>query len=106
VALYARTSSADQKADLDRQTARLVEYASQQGWAVTKAVSEIGSGLNGHRPRLMRLLSGPKVTTIVVEHRDRLMRSGFEYGEAALRRRDGGWWSPSSVRSRMTWSRT
>ena len=84
VALYARVSSADQKADLDRQIARLVEYASQQGWAVTKAVSEIGSGLNGHRPKLMRLLSDPKVTAIVVEHRDRLMRFGFEYVEAAL----------------------
>jgi predicted site-specific integrase-resolvase len=84
VALYARVSSADQKADLDRQMARLVEHASHQGWAITKAVAEIGSGLNGHRPRLMRLLSDPKVTAIVVEHRDRLMRFGFEYVEAAL----------------------
>jgi putative resolvase len=84
VVLYARVSSADQKADLDRQIARLVEHASQQGWAVTKAVPEIGSGLNGHRPKLMRLPSDPRITTIVVEHRDRLMRFGFEYVEAAL----------------------
>ncbi len=84
VALYARVSSADQKADLDRQIARLVAYASEQGWAVTRVVSEIGSGLNGRRSKLMRLLSDPKVTTIVVEHRDRLMRFGFEYVEAAL----------------------
>jgi putative resolvase len=80
VALYARVSSADQKADLDRQIARLVAYASEHGWAVTRAVSEIGS----HRPKLIRLLSDPKVGTIVVEHRDRLMRFGFEYVEAAL----------------------
>ncbi len=84
MSLYARVSSADQKADLDRQIARLVEYASQQGWAVTKAVSEIGSGLNGHRPKLVRLLADPRVTTIVVEYRDRLMRFGFAYVEAAL----------------------
>jgi len=32
----------------------------------------------------MRLLSEPKVRTIVVEHRDRLMRFGAEYVEAAL----------------------
>ncbi len=83
-ALYARVSGADQKADLDRQIARLVAYADEQGWAVTRAVSEIGSGLNGHRPRLMRVLSDPQVTTIVVEHRDRLMRFGFESVEAAL----------------------
>lgn len=84
VALYARVSSTDQKSDLDRQVARLVEYANAQGWMVAKAVTEIGSGLNGHRPKLIRLLADPKVRTIMVEHRDRLMRFGFEYVEAAL----------------------
>ncbi len=83
VAVYARVSGADRKADLDRQIARPVAYAGEQGWGVTRAISEIGSGLNGHRPKLMRLLSDPKVTTIVVEHRDRPMRFGFEYVEAA-----------------------
>lgn len=84
VALYARVSSADQKADLDRQIARLVAFANEQGWAVAKTVAEIGSGLNGRRPKLLRLLSDPTATTIVVEHRDRLMRFGFDYVEAAL----------------------
>ncbi len=84
VALYARVSSADQKVDLDRQIARLVAYASEHGWAVTRVVSEIGSGLNGHRPKLIRLLSDASVGTIIVEPRDRLMRFGFEYIEAAL----------------------
>jgi putative resolvase len=32
----------------------------------------------------MRLLRTPAVTTVVVEHRDRLMRFGFEYVESAL----------------------
>jgi predicted site-specific integrase-resolvase len=32
----------------------------------------------------MRVLSDPAVQTIVVEHRDRLARFGFEYIEAAL----------------------
>ncbi|AEJ42390.1 Resolvase domain protein [Alicyclobacillus acidocaldarius subsp. acidocaldarius Tc-4-1] len=84
VALYARVSSADQKADLDRQIARLMEFATEQRLVVVKAVTEIGSGLNGHRPKLMKLLSNPDAHTIVVEHRDRLMRFGFEYVEAAL----------------------
>jgi len=84
VALYARVSSADQKADLDRQVARLAVYAAEKSWRVTEVVKEIGSGLNGHRRGLMRLLHDPKVTTVVVEHRDRLMRFGFEYVEAAL----------------------
>ena len=40
--------------------------------------------MNGRRRGLMRLLRMPVVTTIVVEHRDRLMRFGFEYVDAAL----------------------
>jgi predicted site-specific integrase-resolvase len=52
--------------------------------AVAKTVTEIGSGLNGRRRKLMRLLSDPEVTTIIVEHRDRLARFGFEYIETAL----------------------
>jgi putative resolvase len=44
---------------------------------VVRSVSEIGSGLNGHRAKIMRLLSDPAVQTIVVEHRDRLARFGW-----------------------------
>ena len=85
VAIYARVSSSDQKGDLDRQIARLLEYANRQGWAVAQTVGEVGSDLNGHCPKLLKLLADPRVKTIVVEHRDRLMRFGFEYVEAALR---------------------
>ena len=84
VALYARVSSADQKSDLDGQIARLVQYANGQGWSVSRAVTETGSGLNGRRPKLMKLLADPKVRTIVAEHRDRLMRFGCEYVESAM----------------------
>jgi putative resolvase len=84
VAIYARVSSADQKADLERQLGRLAEYASRERLTVVRSVSEIGSGINGHRAKLMRLLSDPAVQTIVVEHRDRLARFGSEYIEAAL----------------------
>jgi len=83
-ALYARVSSADQKADLDRQLARLAAFAAQQRLHVVDTVREVGSGLNGHRKGLMRLLRNPAVQTVVVEHRDRLMRFGFEYVESAL----------------------
>lgn len=83
-AIYARVSSADQKNDLDRQLARLTEFAVAQKLPVVDAVKEVGSGLNGHRKGMMRLLHNPAAQTIVVEHRDRLMRFGFEYVEAAL----------------------
>ncbi len=84
VAIYARVSSSDQKADLDRQLARLIEFANSRGLAVTETVSEIGSGLNGRRSKLLSLLKNAKVGTVVVEHRERLARFGVEYIEAAL----------------------
>lgn len=46
-ALYARVSGSDQRADLERQLARLSLFAVRQGLPVSKAVSEVGSGLNG-----------------------------------------------------------
>ena len=84
VAIYARVSSHDQKKDLDRQVARLVLFANAKGWSVTQTITEIGSGLNGHRPKLMKLLTNSKVKMILIEHRDRLMRFGVEYVESAL----------------------
>lgn len=82
--LYARVSSSDQKDDLDRQLARLTEYAVSQKFPIVDAVKEIGSGLNGHRKGMLRLLSNPDIQIIIVEHRDRLMRFGLEYVESSL----------------------
>ena len=82
--LYARVSAHDQRADLDRQVARLTAWATGKGIAAAEVVTEVGSGLNGNRPRLKRLLADPTVATIVVEHRDRLARFGVEYLQAAL----------------------
>ena len=84
VALYARVSSSDQRGDLERQLARLVEVATSAGLAPTKVVTEVGSGLNGSRSKLKALLRDPAVGVIVVEHRDRLARFGVEYVEATL----------------------
>src|SRR5215469_6726360 len=84
VVVYARVSSHDQRGDLERQLGRLVAWAAEHGMAVTQTVSEVGSGMNGARPRLRRLLADPSIGSIVVEHRDRLARLGAEYIEAAL----------------------
>jgi putative resolvase len=45
---------------------------------------EVGSGMNGSRSKLRRLLADPRVTMVVVEHRDRLARMNAELVEAAL----------------------
>jgi predicted site-specific integrase-resolvase len=79
-ARYARVSSADQAAGLDRQRQRLQDYAAAKGYTVAKEVSEMTSGLNDHRPKLSKLLMDlTTIGTIVVEHRDRLTRFGAEY---------------------------
>ena len=57
VAIYARVSSSDQKKDLEGQIARLVLYANEKGWVISHTITEIGSGLNGHRPKLIKLLT-------------------------------------------------
>src|SRR5258706_11363099 len=88
VVVYARVSSADQRADqragLDRQVARVTTWVTGQNMAVSRVVTEVGSTLNGRRKKLLGLLRDPDATTIVVEHRDRFARFGAEYLEAAL----------------------
>ncbi|MEU4645787.1 IS607 family transposase [Micromonospora sp. NPDC023814] len=84
VVVYAGVSSAEQRADLDRQVARVVAWATGQNLPVSQVVTEVGSALGGHREKFLALLRDPAVTTIVVEHRDRFARFGAEYVEAAL----------------------
>ncbi|MFC9394500.1 IS607 family transposase [Streptomyces sp. NPDC057027] len=84
VGLYARVSSHDQKGDLARQTVRLSEWAAKAGHRVVRIESEIASGMNGARSKARRLLADPAVTTVVVEHKDRLGRMNVELVEAAL----------------------
>ena len=49
VGLYARVSSHDQRADLDRQVARLSEWAAQGNAPVVRVEAEVGSAMNGAR---------------------------------------------------------
>ena len=79
IALYARVSSADQKSDLERQVQRLRDYAAARGYQVAKEVTEIASGLNDSRPKFLKLLADPTIGTIIVEHRDRSTRFGWNY---------------------------
>jgi len=46
--------------------------------------AEVGSGMNGARRKVQRLLADPRVATVVVEHRDRLGRMNTELVQAAL----------------------
>ncbi|QTA83619.1 Resolvase N-terminal domain-containing protein [Desulfonema limicola] len=76
---YARVSSSENKKNLEIQAERLCSYCAAKGWQIKEVVKECASGLNDNRPRLTKLLKNPVVTRIVVEHKDRLTRFGFNY---------------------------
>jgi len=79
VVVYARVSSSENKKNLDSQAERVAAFCNANGWIVDEIIKECGSGLNDKRPKLTKLLARGKATRIVVEHKDRLTRFGFEY---------------------------
>lgn len=85
VAIYARVSFHEHRANLERQAERLEDYCAAKGYQVSKVVKEIGSGVNDNRAKFLALLEDQRMTTIVVEHKDRATRFGFRYLETLLR---------------------
>ena len=83
-AAYARVSSTKQKNDLEKQTNRILRYAAENDIKIDKIVEETASGMNGNRPKLNKLLADPDYD-IIVEHRERLTRFGYEMVENALK---------------------
>ena len=85
VAIYTRVSSAENKDNLEGQANRLRDYCAAKGYPVAWVVKEIGSGVNDTRPKLLQLLTDPSVSVIIVEHKDRLTRFGYNYLEQLLK---------------------
>lgn len=79
VVIYARVSSHKQKDDLERQVQRLSDFCVARGMVVSKIFKEIASGMNDKRPKLHSILQDDTITKVVVEHKDRLTRFGFNY---------------------------
>lgn len=79
IVTYARVSSSENKSNLKSQSNRLVSFCNANGWIVKETIEEIGSGLNDNRKKLMKLLESKLPTKIVIEHKDRLTRFGFNY---------------------------
>ena len=81
VVVYCRVSSPSQKPDLVNQRHLLELFCAGRGLEVDEWIEEIGGGLNFKRKKLLELindiLSG-KVKTLVVAHKDRLTRFGFD----------------------------
>jgi len=80
VCIYARVSSSQNKENLNSQVKRLEQYCEARGWQVIRIIKEIGSGLNDHRSQLANIISKlNEYDYVVVEHKDRLTRMGFNY---------------------------
>ena len=77
---YARVSSHDQKADLERQKQVLELYCAKQGWTF-EVIADLGSGMNYNKKGLKRLLDevvAGQIGRLVITHKDRLLRFGAE----------------------------
>jgi putative resolvase len=86
---HARVSSVAQKPDLAHQLKALEAYSQQHSLKVDVWMSDIGSGLNYKRKqfnRLMEMVELDQVRRIIIAHRDRLVRFGYEYFEAFCER--------------------
>lgn len=81
--VYARVSSAGQRADLDRQADLLASRYPHH-----RVIRDIGSGLNFNRRGLRTLVdlaTSGRLGEVVVTHKDRLCRFGFELLEYLFR---------------------
>lgn len=82
VAAYNRVSSHEQKqkGDLERQQGRVLLYCANKGYKVEYVYAEVGSGMSDNRAKLiqlMKLAREKKISKVVCEHKDRLIRFNF-----------------------------
>jgi predicted site-specific integrase-resolvase len=85
--IYARVSNKGQKDDLENQVEFLRQYANAKGMIVDEVVTDIDSGLNYKRKHWNRLIEAcvdGKVSTILIAHKDRFVRFGYEWFEQFL----------------------
>ena len=84
VLAYCRVSSAAQRPGLANQRRVLEQFAVARGLAGIEYLEEVGGGLNFGRKRfqaLMDAIGRGEVATLVLAHRDRLTRFGFDWFE-------------------------
>ena len=84
IVCYSRVSTHDQKKDLVTQEQKLLSYAQQLPNSKPEniiSISDLGSGLNYKKKGLKQLLNLillGKVQTLIINHKDRLLRFGSE----------------------------
>jgi predicted site-specific integrase-resolvase len=81
---YCRVSSIGQKKDLLSQKKAVEAFCLASGKSIDEKFEDIGSGLNYKRKfflRLMEMVETGEVSEIIVAHKDRLVRFGFDWFE-------------------------
>jgi len=79
-AIYARVSDPKKRHDqLLTQQKRMEDWAIANGYRIVESVKEVGSGVNDNRRQLTSLLKRDTWGTLIVEHKDRLTRFGFNW---------------------------
>lgn len=79
---YLRVSSQAQRPDLKNQRKHLEKFCIAKGQVIDEWVEEIGGGLNFRRPKFVMLfdkIAAGEVKTLIVAHKDRLARFGFDF---------------------------
>jgi putative resolvase len=87
--VYTRVSGMAQKPDLANQVKALEVYCQERHIHVNEWMSDIGSGLNYKRKQfnhLMEMIELGQVKRVIIAHRDRLVRFGYDYFEAFCER--------------------
>jgi putative resolvase len=85
---YVRVSSKTQSDDLARQIKMVIK-----AYPDNKIIKDIGSGLNYNKPGLKKLIElaiDGKIKTLVIAHKDRLVRFGYEMIESLIKTYSGG----------------
>lgn len=86
--IYTRVSTSNQKYDLNNQVEFLKQFANARGIIVDEIFEDIGSGLNYNRKKWNKLIEDCMlglIKTIIVAHKDRFIRFGYDWFERFLK---------------------
>lgn len=89
IVIYARVSTRNQKDALINQIEFLKQFCNAKGIIVDQCIEDYGSGLNYNRKQWNKLLDevmGQKIKTIIITHKDRFIRFGYDWFEKFCRK--------------------
>jgi predicted site-specific integrase-resolvase len=84
IVAYCRVSSQSQRPDLKNQRLRLEQFCTARGLAPVEFIEEVGGGMNVRRPKFLALMDAVdagEISPLIVAHKDRLTRWGYEWFE-------------------------